>query len=318
MAKVGKVLSSVASGKPSLLYDITKQVSCAPSKRLRPSLFIAILAGNGRKVTDKEYKAAAAIELIHLASLVHDDLIDKAATRWGRPTTYAEHGTAQAVVAGDYLFASANKLGAEAGPDIARVIAGTIQALCYGQSSELANMVNKQYSRNLVLQAIEGKTASLFAASCQLAAICAALSPKQVKAYRSYGLAFGVSYQLIDDLLDLAADADRFGKPILSDIGQGLYTLPVIYALDGPRRLEIEAVLSKPIKEPSVLVDIMFEDGSVAKTIQDIRNFNKAALQSLDRIQIGGLKHLPSEYTSWALSELVAPRYHQKAKEMLG
>src|SRR5689334_16276813 len=146
----------VASDNATLSTPITRLVRSG-GKRLRPSLMFATVASQGKRIDKAVIKAATAIELVHLASLVHDDIMDNSQTRWGAPTISSQDGASQAIVTGDFLLAKACQTAALVNSEAAAIVASTIVQLCEGQSRELSNQFNSERTTNSLLMAIEGK-----------------------------------------------------------------------------------------------------------------------------------------------------------------
>lgn len=294
----------------SPMYAPLKRVISAPSKRLRSSLLIAS-QGPAQPVDKKVLNACAAVELIHLASLVHDDIMDNAATRWNAPTIHKEDGLNQAILVGDYLFANANLLAASVSPQVATVVANTIAALCEGQSREMADQGNLNRTIDSYLVAIAGKTGSLIAASCEVGALTGGLDDKKVEALRGFGVSFGMTFQLVDDILDLVSSPELMGKPVGSDVVEGVYTMPVILGLQGPKKKELIVALEKAKNSEFWGTHLLIEGGYVSQTMEAANKYNHAAAKNLASIKNTKLSGLPDAYLKWALKNLVLKKYQQ-------
>ena len=223
--------SSLLSENP-LLTEIASHLSSAGGKRIRPLL--ALCAGTGRgggPAPADVITGAVAVELVHLGSLYHDDVIDEAATRRGVPSVNAKWGNREAILAGDYLLARASELAASLGTEVASVLASTIAALCEGQILELQQTYNTDRDEAAYFRSIEGKTAALTASACRIGAITGGLPKESVEALTLFGRHTGIVFQIVDDVLDLVAEDGQMGKPAGQDLVEGVYTLPVIYAL---------------------------------------------------------------------------------------
>lgn len=196
-------------------------------KRLRPAL-VALAAGLYPHDPAEVTRVAAAIELIHLASLIHDDVLDNAATRRSRPSLHHLCGPVPAVLTGDYLFATAFGLLAGTRKSILRVLTGAIRTMCEGEILELTaqNFDEEDYFNH-----ITKKTAALLDAACRCGGmLCGAKGPELAGLSR-YGIHLGCAFQLVDDLLDLAGRSEMLGKPCLQDLRRGIPTLPVLHFL---------------------------------------------------------------------------------------
>jgi geranylgeranyl pyrophosphate synthase len=182
--------------------------------------------------TDKLVTLAAAIESLHTATLVHDDLIDGALIRRGIPTLNAQWSPAATVLTGDFIFSKAAKLAADTGSvDVMRIFAETLSSIVNGEITQLFSsrwVANREdYYRR-----IYAKTASLFETSARTAAILSNASDDIVTATKQYGYNIGMAFQIIDDILDFTSEQTTMGKPVASDLRQGLITLPVLYYLE--------------------------------------------------------------------------------------
>jgi len=180
-------------------------------------------------------QAAVASELIHMASLIHDDVIDKSATRRGKPTVNSLYGDHAAILTGDYLFAEAfNILSTQQLLSSMTYLVEAIQAMCEGE----VNQANEQFSSSVSLdhyfQRITKKTSKLLAACCQSGTFLAGASSEELTHMREYGLNIGYAYQITDDLLDISGDADSLGKPVGADLLNGNITLPFLYLMENP------------------------------------------------------------------------------------
>ncbi|MGN9788133.1 polyprenyl synthetase family protein [Nonomuraea sp. ZG12] len=211
------------------INEAAERVIHAGGKRLRPALTLATALAFGKKPDRRVITAAACVELIHAGSLVHDDLMDGATQRRGIPTLNADLGHSKALVIGDFMLARAGlaALTAVSRP-VAEVLAATTVELAEGQFLETADLFNRERTQESALRSITGKTAALFRASCTVAAICARAEAQDRARMAAYGERFGLIFQILDDLLDLAAPAGSMGKPTGHDLEQGVYTLPVL------------------------------------------------------------------------------------------
>lgn len=206
--------------------------SLSGGKRLRPALVILI----GRmfsSATPPFHKLAAAVEILHTATLIHDDLVDGAALRRGHKTLHMIWPAGAAVLAGDYLLAWAASLIAELEhPRILKVFAETLRTMCTGEIRQIFVTKGKHKHLEDYYRNIEAKTASLFAASTEMAGILAGPRELQVAALRRFGRELGIAFQIVDDVLDFIGDEAQLGKPAGSDLRQGLITLPTLCYLE--------------------------------------------------------------------------------------
>jgi geranylgeranyl pyrophosphate synthase len=203
----------------------------AGGKRVRPAmtLLAARLFGAPR---ERSIALAGAIEMLHTASLVHDDLVDGSLLRRGIPTLNAQWTPAATVLAGDFLFARAAELAAEAeSVPVMKVFAQTLMTIVNGELTQLF-LGHSIASRENYFRRIYGKTASLFAVAVEAPALLAEADPEYASAMRVYGEQAGMAFQIVDDILDFTSDETHLGKPAGSDLRQGLFTLPVLYYLE--------------------------------------------------------------------------------------
>ena len=201
-------------------------------KRLRPAL--ALLAGKfGRYDLELLVPLAASIELLHTATLVHDDVIDNAATRRGRPTVNSRFRNTTTIMVGDYMFAHAADFVARTGNvRVIRLFSQTLMAITRGEIGQDMAAFDARQTVDHYLQRISGKTASLFAAACEGGGVVTGAPEDRVQALREYGHNLGMAFQIVDDILDFMGDEDEMGKPVGSDLMQGTLTLPSLLLMD--------------------------------------------------------------------------------------
>lgn len=223
-------LSTATLAPPSLLAEATGHLLTAGGKRIRPALTL-ICADTIAAGSPEAIDAAVAVELVHLGSLHHDDVIDGADTRRGVMTVNARWTNTIAVLAGDFLLAKASEIAACLGAEPARVLAATIGRLTAGEMLELAHANDTDTTIGTYYDTIGGKTASLMAASCRLGAQVAGGSNEFVELADSFGFELGLAFQIVDDVLDLVGDEARTGKERGIDLFEGVYALPTLLAL---------------------------------------------------------------------------------------
>lgn len=211
-------------------------------KRLRPLL--TLLASGALNYGGKEHlKLAAIIEFIHTATLLHDDVVDVSALRRGRPTANAKWGNAPSVLVGDFLYSRAFQLMVDIGDvSIMRIIADTTNAVSEGEVQQLVNARNPDVGEEAYFQVIHKKTAILFAAAAETAAVLAQASEAQRQALHLYGLHIGLAFQLVDDLLDYSGDSESLGKNVGDDLAEGKPTLPLIIAMQNAPAADAELI----------------------------------------------------------------------------
>ena len=234
----------------SYLDSVTTHLIYAGGKRLRPLLALASATSGARKATDEDLLGGVALELMHLASLYHDDVMDEADVRRNVDSVNARFGNLIAIVAGDYLMARSAAIAADLGTDVAELLARTLAALARGQVSEVRNAFSIERSEADYFAAIEGKTAALMASSCRVGALTARLPLEERESLTEFGRCFGMIYQLRDDILDVIATDNELGKPAGQDLAEGIYNLPTIFALRDPLvGVELRGVLGAALDD---------------------------------------------------------------------
>ena len=237
-------LLSVIHSPEELITDMSQHLVEAGGKRLRPALYF-MCAQNRVCDTDKLMPMAVAIELIHMATLVHDDVIDNSAIRRGRPTANSCWGNHSSVLIGDYLFAKAFSLVAnKVSNQMLKVLTDVICSMCEGEINQNRSTFNANQTEHDYLGRIAQKTADFLAASCELGALAADFSKDEVQAFREYGYSLGMAFQITDDILDITSSSEELGKPVGNDLRQGIVTMPVIYALQhSPHKDELRDIV---------------------------------------------------------------------------
>ncbi len=241
--------TSVVTGD-AFLDEVTTHLIAAGGKRLRPMLALATATGGAREATPEDLLGAVAVELVHLASLYHDDVLDEATIRRNVESVNSRFGNLVAIVAGDYLLARSAAIAASLGTEIAGLLADTLGKLCQGQVSEVRSAF--QISRTLAeyTTAIGGKTAALTATSCRIGALTGGLPTAEVEASTEYGHCFGMVFQIRDDILDVTSTEGELLKPAGQDLAEGIYTLPALIALDDPNcGPDLRTLLGKPLDQ---------------------------------------------------------------------
>jgi len=215
-----------------------RQLLAASGKMLRPA-FVLLASQFGTPDRARMIRVAAAVEMLHMATLVHDDIIDAAPRRRGVPTLHTLRGPRAAVLLGDWLFASCFSLVADLGSDEdGRSLSRVVARICGSEISQSAQRYGVDTSVRRYLRRIAGKTAALFALSFHVGAAQGCCPTGLVSALRRLGYCLGMGFQIIDDILDFSPDGRDIGKPSGNDLWQGIYTLPVVFALrSGDRRL---------------------------------------------------------------------------------
>ena len=237
--------------------EAMEQILDAGGKRLRPALVFLSAGLGSAKRTDDIYRAAMAIEFIHNATLIHDDLIDGAPTRRGLRTIHETLGPNPAIIIGDYYFAKGANLMSQIGnPEIDAVLSQTVMTICFGEMLQLTSQRRYDQSLDEYYAKIERKTAVLLAASTFCGAVLGGLEDQQVEAIRHFGRLLGMSFQIADDVLDYLATEEEVGKPVGNDLKQGTVTLPLMLARQANNG-RLDAVLAKPVLDDADYAEVV-------------------------------------------------------------
>ncbi|MGI8759180.1 MAG: polyprenyl synthetase family protein [Acidimicrobiales bacterium] len=311
LARVEEALrASVVTSDP-FLTEMTTPLVAAGGKRWRPALAVAAggCAPSGLPVSDDVVLGGVAVELVHLGSLYHDDVMDEAATRRGVESVNARWGNLRAILAGDFLLAKASEIAASLGTEVAGLLAATIGAMCEGQVRELQTAFDAGRDEQQYLAAIAGKTAALAASACRIGALVAELPRPHVEALTTFGQRFGMAFQIVDDILDVVATEEELGKPAGNDLAEGVYTLPVIRALAGAGNgAELAGYLGRPLSRPEVeqARALVQADGAIDSALVVAGRYCDEAVATLGGLEGPGVDKLAAAATS--LLDLVPAR----------
>jgi heptaprenyl diphosphate synthase len=250
LARVEQLLMQELGGRDRFLDGVTSYLAAAGGKRLRPTLTICGAYAGQRGPTlepagEAAIIAAVAVEMLHLGTLYHDDVLDEATLRRGVPSVNTRWDNMIAVIGGDILIARAVALAAGIGSTEATLMARTVEEVCAGQANELSFNYDPRRDEAAYEQAIAGKTAALMATSLEFGGLAVGLDPLDLQRVSIAGRELGMAFQLVDDLLDLEGSSSTIGKPAGADIVEGVYTLPVIVELRSNARLR-ELLESQP------------------------------------------------------------------------
>ncbi len=233
-ARLGEVEASLEKAVRSdteFVTDAARYLVAAGGKRFRPLL--VLLAGYFGDPTDPRLiQGATAIELTHVATLYHDDVIDEADQRHGVPSVNARWDNTVAILTGDFLFAKASELSADLGTEVTRLLARTIATVCDGQLREVEASGRSGQSKDSYMEIIRRKSASLIATSARLGGMLSDASPETIEQLDDYGTALGLAFQLSDDIMDVISTEEELHKEPGQDMREGVFTLPVLYALE--------------------------------------------------------------------------------------
>jgi secondary thiamine-phosphate synthase enzyme len=274
---------------PGPVSEPMRRLVEAGGKRLRPKL-VQLTAGIGpRSEPLRAASLAAAVELLHNATLIHDDYVDESTHRRGRPTVAAAEGPERAIAVGDYYFAKATRLIAEIGNRaVTSTIAEALDAICASQIDDVALRGRYPGDHDSYLRVVRGKTAALFAAACASGALLSEASPEIVASLRRYGDLLGVAFQMVDDLVDFSPSS---GKPVGLDIRQRVLSLPLIYAAEdrkvGP---EIRRLLEGNLGDAEVgrVADLVASSDALERVRGEAQALVDAAVRELETIELDG------------------------------
>lgn len=283
MAQVEERLNQVARAAPAGLVEQLSYVLKNGGKRLRPAL--TLLAGKFYDYNvDLLLPTAAGTELLHTATLVHDDTVDASDLRRGKLSVNQLWGNANAVLLGDYLFAASARMTAETGNiRVIKLFAQTLMNICTGEIQESLNPFNR--SRERYFLAIGNKTASLLSAATESGAVLSDAPEMAVQSLKEYGYNLGIAFQVVDDILDFTGKRETLGKPVASDLARGVFTLPAILMLergDGDAAMD---VLSKDPKRGSgLLTEMVRSSSAIEESYGIVRGFCSRACSALEQL----------------------------------
>ena len=292
---------SIVTSDPHLT-ELAAHLVVAGGKRLRPVLAVVAAQVHGQPASHDAVRGGVACELVQTGSLCHDDVMDEATTRRGVETVNAKWGNLQAILAGDFLLARASEIAASLGTEVAGLLTRTIGWLCEGQIEELRHTYDVARPEASYLTSIHGKTASLFGTSARIGAIVAGFDRPLVDTLTEYGNAFGMVFQIVDDLLDLTSTSEQLGKPAGHDMEEGVYTLPVLRTLSagGPAADELGDLLGRPLGpvERDKALAIVRSESGIAAAVDVANDYVARAVTALadlpDTPAVAALRDAPA------------------------
>ena len=282
-------MRDVTNGRHPDLGAALDHLLSSGGKRIRPA--VALLTGEMLGAEkDKIISLAAAIELLHTATLVHDDLIDGALLRRGIPTLNAQWSPGATVLTGDFIFACAAKLASETDSvELIHIFAETLTTIVNGEITQMFPRLSDDYYGEY-LKRIYAKTASLFELATTAPSILSPINETSADAAQRFGYGIGMAFQIIDDVLDFTGKQDAVGKPVANDLRQGLVTLPTIYYLEShPDDSNLSMILSrKEVGDEQLahLVADIQESGAIDKSVEKAKHFVDQALDCLDELPL--------------------------------
>ena len=279
----------------------------AGGKRIRPAL-VLLAAKCGRYDLQKLTPAAIAVELTHAATLVHDDVIDRAQVRRGRPTVAAQLGDEPAIVVGDFYFAKAYEQAAFTNsPEVVAILARAVMDICAGEVRQQAIRYRYDTGVEEYMRRIEAKTATLLAACCDIGALLGDIDGSRRSALRAYGRLLGLAFQIADDVLDYQGSEDEIGKPIGHDIAEGFATLPLMLAMEDAaiapeiiRLLHSGRELSNA--EAQQIVDLVRASRGPDRALERARELSLEARRQLESLSAGQAGGALAALTNYVVS----------------
>ena len=287
LSDFNKLFTDALTHKDGLLSQALAYIRQRTGKRMRPML-ILLMARNYGSVSDVTQNAAVGLELLHTASLVHDDVVDESSERRGQASVNAEYDNKVAVLVGDYLLSTALlHVAYTKNTNIVKYLAELGRTLASGEILQLSNIANAQISEDVYYQVIKQKTAALFEACCAIGALSAGASDENIEKAKKFGQDLGIIFQIRDDIFDYY-DSDKIGKPTGNDMAEGKLTLPVIYALNSTHDEKMMELAYK-VKERSAttadiseLVSFAKDNGGISYAERRMNDFHRSAMQFIE------------------------------------
>jgi geranylgeranyl pyrophosphate synthase len=315
LTRVEEKMHTISAGAYTPLAEAFLQLLASGGKRLRPALALAAYGFFGGEAPDRVIAMAAAVETLHTATLVHDDLIDNALVRRGVTTLNAVWNKGATVLAGDYLFACAAGFAAETdNTRVMQLFADTLRIIVEGELRQLFTSGQWRQPKDAYYPRILAKTASLFAAATRSGAILGDATREQEEALYHYGNDLGMAFQIVDDILDYASNEATLGKPVGGDLRQGIMTLPFFYFLQAHpdpeqviRKLEEwsgNGSASRPEAIGEVIAQVRASD-ALRQATQEALDFAARAKQSLAIFPDSIYRQALSELTDFVVTRHV-------------
>ena len=267
MKKVDLVIKDSLRSEIPVINKISSHIINSGGKKLRPALHL-LVAGWLGKINKKNYQLAAILEFIHTATLLHDDVVDESSRRRHIKTANSVYGNAASVLVGDFLYSRSFQMMVDVkNMQVMQILANTTNQIAEGEILQLININNLKINENDYINIVKYKTAKLFEASCGLAAITNNAKLREIKKLTQLGNAFGLIFQIIDDILDYTGKEKKIGKKIGDDLSQGKVTLPIILALkngsSSQKRVLKNVLKEKNLKKLNQVINILEETNSL-------------------------------------------------------
>lgn len=298
----------------SLLSKAGEHIILSGGKRLRPRVVLLSYKAAGGEDISRVVPLAAAVELLHTASLIHDDINDRSDMRRGQATVNARWGNSLALLTGDFIFIRLLSLIAAFDSRIIQALAESCTAIVEGETLQMVSLGDTEMTEETYLRIVGQKTASLFSACAELGAVIAEGTEQRITALKEYGFNLGIAFQIRDDTLDLVGKRDRLGKPVASDLEQGKMSLATIFALKRSERTR--EVLFSPAPRPPVLdasllptqvrdtaqaIQLLYDTGAFEYAMQKAREYSERAKEALAILPNSEAKERLSELADFAV-----------------
>lgn len=282
-----RLFNESLSHTDGLLSQVLEHIRHRGGKRMRP-LLILLIAKNYGGVNDVTLRSAVGLELLHTASLVHDDVVDESKERRGQPSVNAEYNNKVAVLVGDYVLSTALlNISYTNNSDILRSIAELGRNLSNGEILQLSNIQNTEFSEDIYYDVIKMKTAALFESCCEVGTLSVNANERQIELAKEFGRNLGIIFQIRDDIFDYY-DSKEIGKPTGNDMAEGKLTLPVLYALNSTHDSEMEEIARK-VKRNDVtryeiarLVDFTKNNGGIEYAERKMLELRQKCMEFID------------------------------------
>ncbi|MDP3426088.1 MAG: polyprenyl synthetase family protein, partial [Humidesulfovibrio sp.] len=305
---VDAFLAAEADKLDGLVREVARHVLLSGGKRIRPMLTILFARALGHAKGDV-LPMACALEMLHTATLLHDDVLDEAVTRRGRASAHVRFGVTETILAGDVLLALANKLGADYDiPRLNALLARGIMATADGEIRELAHTKSPTADRGAYMDIIIGKTAKLIETACRCGAALTSGDRALEDLAGEYGLNLGIAFQLVDDALDYTISEDEMGKPAGGDLREGKMTLPLILhleSLEPEKASELLGALREKrltVEQAEGIVRDVREKGLAAKTREAAADYIKTAISKLEALPASPEREVLAQAAEYVLT----------------
>ena len=303
LAEADRIFAEALAGHPSPVAPLVHHLRHYRGKRLRPALLLLTAKACGG-ITPHHHVLAAAVEMIHTATLVHDDVLDEAATRRHVPTFNAEWGNKASILLGDMLFTQAFHLTSRVDRRACELIGGAPHRVCAGELKQVCHRGDWHLSEADYFDILDGKTAALTAVCGRLGAVYAGASDDTAEKLAEYGRCVGLAFQIADDLLDLTGDEAKAGKTLGTDLEEGKLTLPLIHALHTlpqPAADDLRELLQSRQPDRRRVAELLARTGSLGYAKRSAEEFGRQARAALAPLPPSECKHILEQLTEWSV-----------------